>query len=140
MTKTSLEQSISDDRAVAVTNQESPDGIREKAMKIVSIDEFETGSSTARWFSPGGADNDRTQKANEVVRCLVGITKKEEDIIASGSNSKLWRDMSLKRAIQNWNMKCVDIVRSPGSAIRVFPSNERLAKLLKTNEIGEVGK
>ena len=141
MTKTSLEQSISDDRAVAVTIQESSDGIREKAMRIASIDEFETGSSTATWFSPGGADNDRTQKANELVRSHVGITKKEEDIIvALAAIQKLWRDMSLKRAIQNWNMKYVDIVRSPGSAIRVFTSNERLANQLKTNEIREVGK
>ena len=89
VTKTSFEQSKSDDRAVAVTIQGSSDEIREKAMRIASIDEFETGSSTARWSSPGGTDPDRTQKANEVVRSLVGITKKEEDIIvASGSNSK----------------------------------------------------
>ena len=39
--------------------------------------------------------------------------KKEGDIVvAPGSKSKLWRDMSLNRAIQNWNMKYVDIVRS----------------------------
>ena len=86
---------------------ESSGGIREKAMRIASIDELETGSSTARWSNPGGAENDWTGKANELVRSLVGIIKKEGDIIivASGSKSKLWRDMSLKRAIQNWNMK-----------------------------------
>ena len=54
--------------------------------------------------------------------------------------SKLWTDLSLKRALQNWNMKIVDIARSPGSALRVFTSSERLANELKTNEIGEVGK
>ena len=57
-----------------------------------------------------------------------------------GSKSKLRRDMSSKRAIQNWNMKYVYIVRSPGSALRVFTSSERLASQLKINEIGEVGK
>ena len=52
-TKTPLEESKRDERAVAVTTQESSDGIREKAMRIASIDEWETGSSTARWSSPG---------------------------------------------------------------------------------------
>ena len=123
-TKTSLEESKSDERAVAVTTQESSDGIREKAMRIANIDELETGSSTARWSSP---ESYRTGKANELVRSVVGPIKKEGDIIvASGSKSKLWRDMSLKRAIQTWNMKYVDIARSPGSAIRVFTSCERL--------------
>ena len=53
---------------------------------------------------------------------------------------KLWKDVDLKRAIQDWNMNYVDIARSPGSAIRVFTSSERLANQLKINEIGEVGK
>ena len=56
--------------------------------------------------------------------------------------------MNLKRAIQNWNIKYVDAVRSPGSAIRVFTSSGRLANLLKKNEmdvpkvetVGVVGK
>ena len=100
---------------MAVTTQESSDGIREKAMRIASIDELETGSSTARWSNPGRAESDRTRKANELVISLVGMTKKAEDmIVASGSKSKQWRDMSLKRAIQNWNVKCVGIERSPG--------------------------
>ena len=58
------------ERAVAVTTQESSDGIREKAMRIASIDELETGRSTARWFSPGRAEHDRTGKATELVRSL----------------------------------------------------------------------
>ena len=48
--------------------------------------------------------------------------------------------MDLKRAVQNWNMKYVDLARSPESALRVFTSSERLAIHLKINEIGEVGK
>ena len=36
-------------------------------------------------------------------------------------------------------MKYVDVVRSPGSAIRVFTSSETLANQLKINEIGEIG-
>ena len=36
-------------------------------------------------------------------------------------------------------MKYVDIARSPGSAIRVFTSSERLANQLKISVIGEVG-
>ena len=59
---------------------------------------------------------------------------------ASDSKSKLWKDMNLKRAIRNWNMKYVDVERSPESALRVFTSTERLANQLKINEIGEVGK
>ena len=67
-------------------------GIREKATRIASVDELETGSSTARWPSTGGAENDRTGKVNDLLRSLVGIMKKEGDIIvASGSKSKLWR-------------------------------------------------
>ena len=123
VTKTSLEENKSDKTTVAVTSQESSDGIREKAIRIPSIDELETGSSAGRWTSPGRAANDKTQKANELVRAPVGIIKKEEDtIVASRSKTKLWTDMSFKRAIQNWNMKYVDTVRSPGSAIRVFTS------------------
>ena len=75
------------------------------------------------------------------MRSLLTITKTEGDIIvASGSKSKLSRDMSLKRETQNWNIKYVDIARSPRSARRVFTSSERLANHLKIKEIGEVGK
>ena len=56
------------------------------------------------------------------------------------SSSKLRKDLSLKRAIQNWNMKYVDIARSRGPALREFTSSEQLANHLKINEIGEVGK
>ena len=70
----------------------------------------------------------------------VGLVLKEGAIVvASCSKSKLWRDISLRRALQNWNMKHVDVARSPGSALRVFTSSERLANHLKINEIGEVG-
>ena len=139
-TKTSLEENKSDETTVTVTTQESLDGIREKAMRIASIDELETGSA-GRWSSPEGASNDKTKKANDLVRALVGqITSEGDIVVVSDSKSKLWRDLSLKRAIQNWNMKYVDIARSPGSALRVFTSSERLANQLKINEIREVGK
>ena len=68
------------------------------------------------------------------------INKERDNIVASDSKSKLWRDTSLKRTIKNWNMKCVDIVKTPGSALRVFTSSERLANQLKIKEFGEVGK
>ena len=45
-TKTSPEENTSDERTVAVTTQESLDGIREKAMLGAS-------SSAARWSSSG---------------------------------------------------------------------------------------
>ena len=70
---------------MAVTTQELSDGIREKAMRIASIDELQTSSSTARLSSPGRAENDRTGKANELVRSLVGVIKKEGDIIVWAS-------------------------------------------------------
>ena len=60
---------------------------------------------------------------------------KENIIVVFGSKSKLWKDMSLMRAIQYGNMKYVDIARSPLSAIRVFSSSGRLANQLKINEI-----
>ena len=70
-------------------------------MRFASVDELDTGCSTARWSSPGRAENDRTGKANELVRSLVGTIKKEEDVVvASDSKSELWRDLSLKRAKQ----------------------------------------
>ena len=47
--------------------------------------------------------------------------------------------MDLKRAMQNWNIKYVDSVRSQESALRVFTSRERLANQMSVNEIGEVG-
>ena len=62
---------------MTVTILESLDGIREKATKIASIDELETGSSTARWSSPGTAVNEKTKKVNELLRALVGEIKKE---------------------------------------------------------------
>ena len=61
----------------------------------------------------------------------------------SDRKSKLWKNI-----MQEWNMQYVNIARCPGSATRVFTSNERLANQLKKNEtddpqvgeIGEVGK
>ena len=76
-TKTSMDENNSDERTVAVTTHQSSGAIRERAMRIASVDELETGSSAGRWSSPGGAANDKTQKANELVR-----------------------DLSLKRALQ----------------------------------------
>ena len=46
----------------------------------------------------------------------------------------------MKRAMQNWNMKYVDIARSPESALRVFTSSERLPNQMLISEIEEVGK
>ena len=68
--KTSLEESKSVETAVAVTTQESLDGIREKATMTASIDELEIGSSAGRWSSPGGAANEKTKKTNELARAL----------------------------------------------------------------------
>ena len=55
-----------------------------------------------------GAANEKTKEANELVRAFVGqITKEGDIVVASDSKSRLWRDLSLKRAMQNWNMKYV---------------------------------
>ena len=110
--KTPWEEIESGGRTVAVTTQESSDGIREKAMRIARLDELAASSGAGRWSSSGGAENDRNKRVNEIVRAFVGSIMKEEDIVvASDSKSKLWKDMSLK---QNWNMKYVDVARSPG--------------------------
>ena len=96
-------------------------GIREKAMRIASLDEMGASSSARRWPSPGGAENDKTKKPNEIVRAFVGsITKEGDTVVACDSKSKLWRDLRLKRTMQRWNMKYVDIARSPESALREF--------------------
>ena len=68
------------------------------------------------------------------------MTKEGDIVVLFDSKSKLWRDPGLKRAVQSFNMKCVDIARSPGSAFKVLTSSERLANQLKINEIGEVAK
>ena len=61
------------------------------------------------------AGHDRNKKANEIVSGHVVLVMKEGDIVvASDSKSKLCKHMSLKRAIQDWNMKYVDVVGSPG--------------------------
>ena len=69
--------------------------VREKAKRIASIDELETGSCAQRWSSLGGAE----------ISC--GLNKEGDILVASDSESKLWRDKSLKRAIKNWNVKYV---------------------------------
>ena len=100
---------------MAVTTQESSDGIREKAMRIAGLDELGASSSAGRWSFAGGAEKGRNKKVSEMLRAIVGLMAKEEDIVvASDSKSKLWKDRSLKRSIQNWNMKYVDVARNPG--------------------------
>ena len=46
--------------------------------------------------------------------------------------------MDLKRAMQNWNLKYVDVARSPESVLRMFTNSERLANQMKIKEIGKV--
>ena len=83
-----MEENRGDETTVATTTQESLDGICEKAMRIASMDELETGRSAGRW-SCRGAANDKTQKAHELVGTLVGqITKEGDIVVASDSMSK----------------------------------------------------
>ena len=110
MTKTPLEENNSDEWMVAVTTQESLDGILEKAMRIVSLHKMGTCCSARRGHSPEGAEIDKTKKAKEIVRPY--------------TKSKLWKDVGLRRAMQNWNMKYVDNLRSPESALREFITSE----------------
>ena len=110
-------------------------------MRIASLDEVGASSSARRALSPGRVEIDKTKKAKEIVRALVGSFTEEEDIVvACDSKSKLWKDVDLKRAMQNWNMKYVDMARSPESASRVFASSERLANQMRISEFEEVGK
>ena len=141
VTKTPLEENKGDERTVALTFQESLDGIREKAMRTASLDGVGASSSAGRCSSSGGADDARNKKVDEIVRPLVGLITQDGDIVvASDSKSKLWKGMSLKWAIHNWNVKYVDVARSPGSALRVFTSSGRLANQLKNNNIGKGGR
>ena len=66
----------------------------------------------------GRAANDKTKKANELVRIDGQMTKEGDIVVASDSKSKLWGDLSWKRAKQNWNVKYVDVA---------ITSSERLA-------------
>ena len=52
----------SDETTVAVTTQESPDGVREKARLQASMS-WGASSSAGRFSSSGGAENDRNKKA-----------------------------------------------------------------------------
>ena len=54
VTKTTLEENKGDERKVAVTTQESLDGIREEAKRIASLDGLGTNSSARRGPSPSG--------------------------------------------------------------------------------------
>ena len=136
-----MEENKGDEGTVAVTTQESLDGIREKATRIASLDEMEASSSAREGLCLMAAEIDKTKKAREVVRALVGSITEEGCIVAAcDSKSKLWKDVDVKGAMPNWNMKCVDIARSPESALRVFTGSERLANQTKVSEIGEVGK
>ena len=84
-----------------MTIQEWTDGIREKSMRIASLDELGASSIAGRWSSSGEPRRTGTRKW-----AIVGLVTNEEDIVvASDSKSKLWKNRSLKRAIQNWNMK-----------------------------------
>ena len=136
-----MEENKGGEGTVAVTTQESLDGIRGKAMRIACLDGMEASSSAREGLSPTAAEIDKTKKAREVVRALVGSITEEGGIVAAcDSKSKLWKDVDVKGAMPNWNMKCVDIARSPESALRVFTGSERLANQMKISGIGEVGK
>ena len=89
-----------------MTSQESLDGIREKAMKIASLDELGANSSARRGLSSGRAVIDKTKQAKEILRAVVGSVTEEADIsVAGDSKSKVWKDMALIRATQNWNIE-----------------------------------
>ena len=75
---------------------------------IASLNEMEeTSSSARRRLSPGRSEIDKTNtKPMSFVRVLVGLTPEEGDIVvAADSKSKQWKDVDLKRAMQNWHMK-----------------------------------
>ena len=62
------------------------------------------------------------------------ILKNGEVVVASDSKSRLWRDLSMRQATQNWNMMYADFARSPESALRAFTSSEGLANQLNEDE------
>ena len=105
-------------QGVTVTTQESLDGIRGE------------GPEDCNPRRVGGMQQCRKMvqfRRSREVRAIVGQITKE------GHSRRLWQQVKTverleKRAIQNWNMKHVDIARSPGSAVRVFISSERTGK------------
>ena len=64
------------------------------------------------------------------------VRKRKKETLSSPltASDSMWRDLSLKAAIPDWDMKYVDIARSPGSALRVLTSSERVANQLKIND------
>ena len=113
-TKTSPEESKSHERTVAVTAQESSDGMREKTMRIES-------NSPARCSSLGGAEHDKTEKTNELT-----IQKEERRYRRLWQQVKTVERDEFEASNTTFYMKYVDIVRRPASALRVFTSSERL--------------
>ena len=139
VTKTPLEGDQGNERTVAVTTQGSLAGIREKAMRIASLDEMGASSSARRGPSPGRVEVDKTKKARDIVRAFVSsIMTGGDTVVACDSKSKLWKDADLKVAMQTWSLKFVDIARSPESALRVFTSSERLANQMQISDMGKL--
>ena len=68
VTTTSFEEDKDDERKVAVTAQESSDGICEKDTRIANLDQLEASSGAGRWSSSGRAENDRNKQVNAVER------------------------------------------------------------------------
>ena len=68
------------------------------------------------------------------------MLKNGDVVVASGGGSGLWGGLSMRQAIQNWNMIYADIARSPESALTAFTSSEGLANQLNEDEVGEVRK
>ena len=85
--------------------------------------------------------NSEVQQDQESQRDCEGfvgsMTKEGSIVVACDSKSKLWEAVDLKRAMQNWNMKYVDFVGSPESALRIFTSSGRLANQMNINGVWE---
>ena len=98
VTKTPLEENKSDETTVAVTTQESLDGIREKANEDCKLRSDGDRQQIRQMVQGIGEGQD-----HELVRALVGqITREGDTVVASDSESKLWRDLSLKRTRSIW--------------------------------------
>ena len=86
---------------MAVTTQETLDGIREKAMRIASIDELETGSSAGRWSSPGRAPHDKTKPTS--LSGLLWVRKRKQEKLSSPQLINIFDDITGKELPRHAN-------------------------------------
>ena len=120
------QNSTTDESRMDVEGEERDETRSPKAQNVRRRMMTKTSTEESRMDDQGVEGDDFRSSAvpiteqNVLVHSLVGIIKRERRRHSRRlwQQVKLWRDVSLKRAMYNWNMKYADVARSPGSAVR----------------------